>query len=176
MSLQSDLFNLSRTRRLKTHTCCSFNSKIYTVMFNPYAQGGWKNAANSNAISSSTTWPQPSIFGALPYPTQNPPSMFVAFRFTSFSPSIFNSTVMGPQAKTYFRVNTDIPTPGFTVIANAANQPVIIIEWSKHPVLEIRGFVSKRRSSQWLELAPEKRCVRYCSSQRFSSTSPDIGQ
>ncbi|KAJ6562121.1 hypothetical protein B0H19DRAFT_943011 [Mycena capillaripes] len=126
-------------------------------MFNPYAQGGWPNPANTNAASSSNTVPQPSIFGALPYPTQNPPSMFVSFRFTSFSPTILNSTVMGPQGQTYFRVNTDIPTPGFTVITNAANQPMIIIEWSKHPVIEIRGIVSKQQSSQWLALSPEKR-------------------
>ncbi|KAJ6554862.1 hypothetical protein B0H19DRAFT_1210946 [Mycena capillaripes] len=118
---------------------------------------GWQNAANGNAISSRNAVSQPSIFGALPYPTQNPPSMFVAFRFTSFSPTILNSTVMGPQAQTYFHVNTDIPTPGFTVITDAANQPLVIIEWSKHPVVEIRGTVTKHRSSEWLALSSEKR-------------------
>jgi hypothetical protein len=66
---------------------------------------------------------------------------------------------MGPHGQTYFRVSTDIPTPGFTVITNAANQPTVIIEWARHPVLEIRGIVPKQQSSQWLALAPEKRCV-----------------
>ncbi|KAJ6500218.1 hypothetical protein C8R47DRAFT_1068436 [Mycena vitilis] len=126
-------------------------------MFNPFAQGGWRNPANPNAASSSDTVPQPSIFGALPYPTQNQPSMFISFRFTSFSPTILNSTVVGPQAKTYFRINTDVPTPGFTVITNAANQPMVIIEWLKHPVVEIRGIVSKQLTSEWLVLSEEKR-------------------
>jgi hypothetical protein len=29
----------------------------------------------------------------------------------------------------------------------------------KHPVIEIRGIVSKRQSSQWLALSPEKKYV-----------------
>ncbi|KAJ7825544.1 hypothetical protein B0H14DRAFT_3726252 [Mycena olivaceomarginata] len=124
---------------------------------NPYAQGGWRNTGNPNAASGSNTVPQPSIFGALPFVTPSPLPMFVSFRFTSYSPSILNSTVMGPQAQTYFHVNTDIPTPGFTVITNSANQPTVIIEWARHPVLEIRGIVPKQQTSQWLALAPEKR-------------------
>ncbi|KAJ7822816.1 hypothetical protein B0H14DRAFT_2370489 [Mycena olivaceomarginata] len=124
---------------------------------NPYAQGGWRNTGNPNAASGSNTVPQPSIFGALPFVTPSPLPMFVSFRFTSYSPSILNSTVMGPQAQTYFHVNTDIPTPGFTVITNSANQPTAIIEWARHPVLEIRGIVPKQQTSQWLALAPEKR-------------------
>ncbi|KAJ6459972.1 hypothetical protein C8R45DRAFT_1056190 [Mycena sanguinolenta] len=124
---------------------------------NPYTQGGWQSSSNPRASSSSNTVPQPSLFGALPFVTPNPIPMFVSFRFTSFSPSILNSTVMGPQGKTYFRVSTDVPTPGFTVITNSTNQPTIIIEWRKHPVLEIRDIVPKQQSSQWLALAPEKR-------------------
>ncbi|KAJ6508125.1 hypothetical protein C8R45DRAFT_815015 [Mycena sanguinolenta] len=105
---------------------------------NPYTQGGWQSSSNLRASSSSNTVPQPSLFGALPFVTPNPIPMFVSFRFTSFSPSILNSTVMGPQGKTYFHVSTDVPKPGFTVITNSTNQPTIIIEWRKHPVLEIR--------------------------------------
>ncbi|KAJ7816084.1 hypothetical protein B0H14DRAFT_3111716 [Mycena olivaceomarginata] len=121
---------------------------------NPYAQ--WGNTGNANAASGSTV-PQPPIFGALPFVTPNPLPMFVSFRFTSFSPSILNSTVMGPHGQTYFRVSTDSSTPGFTAITNAANQPTVIIEWARHPVFEIRGIVPEQQSSQWLVLAPEKR-------------------
>ncbi|KAJ7904182.1 hypothetical protein B0H13DRAFT_2510810 [Mycena leptocephala] len=144
-------------------------------MFNPYAQGGWANNGNPNAASGSNTVPQPSIFGALPYPTQNPLPIFVSFRFTSFSPSILNSTVMGPQAQTYFHVTTDIPTPGFTVITNAANQPTIVIEWLKHPVIEIRGIVSKQQSSQWLALSPEKKYRTMTAKGKTFVWAPDGG-
>ncbi|KAJ7830320.1 hypothetical protein B0H14DRAFT_2353667 [Mycena olivaceomarginata] len=125
-------------------------------MFNPFAQGGWPNAANPNAGSSGTgSSPQPSIFGALPYPTRNPTPMFMTFRFTQFSPTIMDSTVIA-NSRTYFRVKTDVPTVGYTVIHNSANQPTIVIEWLKHPVIEIRDILSKRQTSQWLELSADK--------------------
>ncbi|KAJ7463959.1 hypothetical protein FB451DRAFT_1492001 [Mycena latifolia] len=127
-------------------------------MFNPYAQGGWKNSANPNAGSSRGTVQQPSIFGALPYPSGSAVASptFMSFRFTSFTPTILNSVVTGPQARTYFRIATDSPTVGFTVIHNLANDPMVIIEWARHPIIEIRDIVSKRQTSQWLTLSPDK--------------------
>ncbi|KAJ7137509.1 hypothetical protein C8R43DRAFT_1202685 [Mycena crocata] len=130
---------------------------------NPYAQGGWANTANPNAGTSGTV-PQPSILGALPYPSRvrdSSSETFLSFRFTSFRPNILNSSVVGPQNRTYFRVQTDVPTVGFTIIHNSANQPMIIIEWLKHPVIEIREIVSKRQTSQWLALSPDKRRAFY---------------
>ncbi|KAJ7189196.1 hypothetical protein C8R46DRAFT_1056791 [Mycena filopes] len=121
-------------------------------MFNPFTNG-W-NAAHPG--SSGNTVPQPSIFGALPYPTRSMTTMFMSFLFTSFTPTILNSTVVGPKSKTYFRITTDTPTVGFTVIHNSANQPMIIIEWLKHPVIEIRDIVSKRQTADWLPLSADK--------------------
>ncbi|KAJ6537955.1 hypothetical protein B0H19DRAFT_1038279 [Mycena capillaripes] len=127
-------------------------------MFNPYALGGWPTTANSNIFPITNTVPQPSIFGALPFPsTENPPSMFISFRFTSFSPTIFNSTVLGPHARTHFTIDTDIQAPGFTIITDPNNEPIAIIEWSKRPVVEIRGIISKQQTSQFLTLSSEKR-------------------
>ncbi|KAJ7306911.1 hypothetical protein DFH08DRAFT_793059 [Mycena albidolilacea] len=142
-------------------------------MFNPYALGGWTAAANLNADSARNTVPQPSIFGALPYPTQDPPSMFISFRFTSFSPSILDCTVVGPQAKTHFHISTDIPTPGFTTIFNADNEPMTIIEWLPNPVLEIRGIVPKQRVSEWLVLSPAKRYRTMVAQGRTFIWAPD---
>ncbi|KAF7359953.1 hypothetical protein MVEN_00722100 [Mycena venus] len=142
-------------------------------MFNPFAQGGWSNTANPNAGSSGTgPPPQPSIFGALPFmwfkvsgisnlahhlldPTRHPTPMFMTFRFTQFSPTIMDSIVIA-NSRTYFHIKTDVPTVGYTVIHNSANQPTIIIEWLKHPVIEIRDILSKRQTSQWLELPADK--------------------
>ncbi|KAJ7249747.1 hypothetical protein B0H12DRAFT_1019520 [Mycena haematopus] len=126
-------------------------------MFNPYGMGDWSTSSNPDANSTRNTAPQPSVFGALPYPTQNQLSMFISFRFTSFSPTILNCTVVGPHARTYFHIATDIPKPGFTVFTNTNNEPVIIIEWLTQPVLEIRGIVSKQKSAQWLSLSAENR-------------------
>ncbi|KAJ7079650.1 hypothetical protein C8R43DRAFT_910070 [Mycena crocata] len=126
-------------------------------MFNPYAQGGWPNTGNPHASTSGTV-PQPSILGALPYPNSDRgfSATWMSFRFTSFSPTILDSTVLGPLSRTYFRVHTDVPTVGFTVINNAMDQPMIIIEWARHPIIEIRDIISKRQVSQWLQLSPDK--------------------
>ncbi|KAJ7732760.1 hypothetical protein DFH07DRAFT_780867 [Mycena maculata] len=120
-------------------------------MFNPFSQGGWNGGG-----SSSGTVPQPSIFGALPYPTQNAVPTLLPFRITSFNPTILQSTITGANLVPYFRVRTDTPTPGFTVVHNAANEPTIVIEWARHPVVEIRGVVSKRRTKEWLVLSADK--------------------
>ncbi|KAJ7799853.1 hypothetical protein B0H13DRAFT_2501607, partial [Mycena leptocephala] len=138
---------------------------------NPYALGGWLTTANSNTAPIRNTVSQPSIFGALPFAsTENPPSMFISFRFTSFSPTIFNSTVVGPRARTHFTIDTDIQAPGFTIIIDANNEPIVIIEWSKQPVVEIRGIVSKQQTSQFLALSSAKRRMLIGSSRYRTMT------
>ncbi|KAJ7655959.1 hypothetical protein B0H17DRAFT_956207, partial [Mycena rosella] len=97
-----------------------------------------------------------SIFGALPYPTPISSPTFLTFRFTSCSPTLLDSTVTGPKSRTFFRVKTDSPTVGFSVIHHFANQPVVIIGWSKDPIVKIRNILSKRQTSHWLALSAEK--------------------
>jgi hypothetical protein len=131
-------------------------------MFNPYAQSGWPNSQNPNAGSSRNTVPQPSLFGALPYstpPAPLVPATLLSFSFSRFTPTILNCTVTGPQSRVYFRIITKFPSGGFTVIQNSENQPVVVIEWLKHPVIEIRDVVSKRPTALWLPLSQTK---RYC--------------
>ncbi|KAJ7258199.1 hypothetical protein C8J57DRAFT_533580 [Mycena rebaudengoi] len=128
-------------------------------MFNPYAQSGWPNSQNPNAGSSRNTVPQPSLFGALPYstpPAPLVPATLLSFSFSRFTPTILNCTVTGPQSRVYFRIITKFPSGGFTVIQNSENQPVVVIEWLKHPVIEIRDVVSKRPTALWLPLSQTK--------------------
>ncbi|KAJ6562291.1 hypothetical protein B0H19DRAFT_943452 [Mycena capillaripes] len=122
-------------------------------MSNPYIQGGWRHGGNPNAPGSSGNLPpQPSLFGALPYPSRTPAPTLVPFRFASFNPTIFKSTVTGPpHSRVYFRITN--PTPAFSVFYDATDEPLIIIEWLEHPVVEIRGIVTKRHTSSWLALA-----------------------
>jgi hypothetical protein len=130
----------------------------------PYIQGGWKNLTNSNAPGSSRNLPpQPSIFGALPDPFRSrsgaPEPTLLSFTFGSFQPNILNCTVTDAQSRVYFRIMTDTPTLGYTVFLNAANQPTTIIEWLAYPFVEIRGILSKRRTTDYLPLAPNSRFV-----------------
>ncbi|KAF7335221.1 hypothetical protein MSAN_02355400 [Mycena sanguinolenta] len=121
---------------------------------NPYAQGGWKNSANPNALDwSSNVPPRPSLLGALPFFSPASPPTLLSFTFASFNPSILNSTVTGPQSRLYFRITTDSPTAPCTAFFDATGNAVAIIEWRDQPVVEIRGILSKRRTSQWLALS-----------------------
>ncbi|KAJ7099183.1 hypothetical protein C8R44DRAFT_642413 [Mycena epipterygia] len=117
---------------------------------NPYTQGGWRNTENSNAPSLGNFLPQPSLFGALPCPAPAP--ILLSFAFTSFNPSILNST-----AVSYVRPGHDrLPTVGFTVFFDLASQPVAVIECLEHPVVEIRDILGKRLASQWLALSQNR--------------------
>ncbi|KAJ7036176.1 hypothetical protein C8F04DRAFT_1233308 [Mycena alexandri] len=124
-------------------------------MFNPYGQSGWPSNQNPNGLGSSASIPpQPSLFGLLPSaPSRTPEPNLLSFKFTSFNPNILNSAITGPRSRGYFRITTDTPTVGFTVFFDATGNPIAIIEWLDQPVVEIRGILSKRRTSDWLALA-----------------------
>ncbi|PFH49581.1 hypothetical protein AMATHDRAFT_147411 [Amanita thiersii Skay4041] len=116
-------------------------------MFNPFS--GWADARNSgNAV------PPPSVFGALPYPSA--PSNLSIFYLTSFSPDIFNCSILNLQGQTYYKIITDKHNPGYTVLRNAAGKNVALIEWQSHPLVEIRGLLSKQYISQWLRLSADR--------------------
>ncbi|KAJ7269544.1 hypothetical protein C8J57DRAFT_1066224 [Mycena rebaudengoi] len=124
---------------------------------NPYAQGGWSNSLNPNAVSNSTWGTNPSVYGALPYPS--PPSTtptFLTFIFSSADGTILNSWVVGPHSRKYFQVNTDSTTSGYSVIQNSRLESVALIEWRSSPVVEIQEILSRRKASQFLTLSPNQ--------------------
>ncbi|KAJ7457663.1 hypothetical protein B0H11DRAFT_1925092 [Mycena galericulata] len=126
---------------------------------NPFLQG-WLNPS-ANPTNQNTPWGSiPSVFGVLPYPTPPAPTPTVpsltTFTFSSPSGSILNSVVTGPQSQRFFRVTTDSTTAGFSVVQNTRRESIAMIEWRKHPVVEIIGTLSKRNSAQWLTLSPDK--------------------
>ncbi|KAJ6562609.1 hypothetical protein B0H19DRAFT_1288562 [Mycena capillaripes] len=129
---------------------------------NPY-QGWSKSSGQSNNYSSyggaSTSAPPPSVFGALPYPT--PPSSQFApnlstFYLTSLNPSVLNCTVIGPRSRLAYAVSTDSSMPGYTVVKNAERKSIALIEWSKHPRVEIRGAVPKQETQGWLKISRDQ--------------------
>ncbi|KAJ6584650.1 hypothetical protein B0H19DRAFT_1015240 [Mycena capillaripes] len=123
---------------------------------NPFSQG-WSNTAPPNANHNASWGTTPSIYGALPFPT--PPASapnVIQFAFVASNGTVLNSIVNGPQSQTYYRVTTDSTTAGFSVVQNARHESIATIEWRKHPVVEIYGIVSKRNSSQWLALSPDR--------------------
>lgn len=143
---------------LKQPTKLEREKKTATVTtMNPYAQGGWSNSYNPNAVNNQAWGTSPSVYGALPYsapPTAIP--NFLRFTFSPLDGTILNALVMGPQSRTYFRISTDSTSSGFSVVQNSKLESVALVEWRSHPIVEIQNIVSKRSSSQWLELSPDK--------------------
>ncbi|KAJ7785241.1 hypothetical protein DFH07DRAFT_681166, partial [Mycena maculata] len=135
--------------------------------------------------------PPPSVFGVLPYPTPpstgNPAPPLVAFFLTALNPGVLNCTVVGPPggARAHYTVTTDNAMPGYTVVKNAERRSIALIEWQKHPRVEVRGAVPKQDTRAWLKLsrdqtyrtmsiagcqytwAPEKQYINLCSSGQF---------
>ncbi|KAF8155943.1 hypothetical protein B0H34DRAFT_660076 [Crassisporium funariophilum] len=123
---------------------------------NPF--GSWAEAGQGQSVHHAWNGgaPAPSVFGALPYPTAPSDSNLVTFYFTSFSPTIFNCTVIGPQAQVYYRVVTDNYMPGYTVIKNAEGKNISLIEWQTHPLIEVRDLLAKQHIRTWLGLTKDK--------------------
>ncbi|KAJ7103846.1 hypothetical protein C8R44DRAFT_834601 [Mycena epipterygia] len=115
-------------------------------MLNPYTQG-WQNAGGNG---------RPSIFGALPFTSPNALPTFFSFRFTAFNPTILNCNVVGPQSRPYFRIMTDAPMPGVTVFQNSNGQNMALVQWHRHPEVEIRGTISRQRTAEMLPLSTDQ--------------------
>ncbi|KAF9460041.1 hypothetical protein BDZ94DRAFT_1170561 [Collybia nuda] len=120
---------------------------------NPY--GAWADAGQQPSAAWGESVPPPSIFGALPTPSMSPSPNMAVFHATSFSPTIFNSTVVGPQGQVYFHIVTDNELSGYTVFKDAQNKSVALIEWKTPPTVELRGVMSGSARS-WLKLSPDR--------------------
>ncbi|KAE9394330.1 hypothetical protein BT96DRAFT_827877 [Gymnopus androsaceus JB14] len=119
---------------------------------NPYAQAGWSSSGNSNGSA-----PPPSIFGALPWFSEDSdPSSSISLHL--FNPDILNSTLMGPQSRPYFRVINNAPSRDFTLIQNRDGGSVAIIEWRESgAVVEVRDIIRKQLVSTWLPLSGDQK-------------------
>jgi len=118
---------------------------------NPFAQGGWKSPENRTLWDNSST--PPSIFGALPYPSAPPQSDFVIYHFTSFNPTLLNCTVIGPDYQPCYRIVSDSTMPGYTTCKTVAGRNLALIEWTSHPLVEIRDVLIKQEVRSWLRLS-----------------------
>ncbi|KAF8224170.1 hypothetical protein L208DRAFT_1410755 [Tricholoma matsutake] len=128
---------------------------------NPYAQAGWYNPENPYSINNST-WgsqspPPASIFGALPGVKPPSPPSTLTLIFTSFNPTILDSTVVGPKFQKYFTISTSRSTSGhpFTMFYKHNGESVAVVEWHQNPTLQIRDIVSMQPTAQWLRPGPD---------------------
>jgi hypothetical protein len=109
-------------------------------MFNPYSQ----------------SWQGQSIYGALPFTSPDALQTFFSFRFTSFNPTVLNCTVIGPESRPYFRITTDTPMPGVSIFQNSNGQDIALVQWHRHPEVELHNIVERQRVSGMLSLSPHQ--------------------
>ncbi|KNZ80110.1 hypothetical protein J132_07398 [Termitomyces sp. J132] len=72
--------------------------------------------------------------------------------------------------------------PGYTVVKDAQDNPIALVEWKSPPVIEIRGLLPKQSISSWLRLssdrsarAMEVRSVRYIWAPHNNSINLHVG-
>ncbi|KAL0579255.1 hypothetical protein V5O48_002759 [Marasmius crinis-equi] len=111
---------------------------------NPFA--GWNNGSASS-----------SVYGALPYATPPPVANLVTYYLTSFNPDLLNCTVIGPSQRPSHFVITDPQQPGYTLLKDGKGKSIALVEWQAHPMVEIRGVMSKQHVRDWLGLSSDKR-------------------
>jgi hypothetical protein len=76
-----------------------------------------------------------------------------------------NCSVIGPQSRPYFRIMTDTPMPGVSVFQNSNGQNIALVQWHRHPEVELRNIVARQRVSEMLSLSPDQR-LWFCSRLR----------
>ncbi|KAJ7255795.1 hypothetical protein B0H12DRAFT_1183391 [Mycena haematopus] len=99
------------------------------------------------------------MFGALPYPTR-PSTHYVpnliTFYLTSLNPSVLNCSVIGPRARLHYTISTDNSMGNYTVFKNADKKSIALVEWTKHPRVEIRGVIPKQETQGWLKISGDQ--------------------
>ncbi|KAJ7669505.1 hypothetical protein DFH06DRAFT_1038620 [Mycena polygramma] len=124
---------------------------------NPF--DAWHQSSGQSPYGATTSVPPPSVFGALPYPV--PPSSqgyaagpnLTTFYLTSLNPGVLNCAVIGPHSRLAYAISTDDNMPGYTVVKNAERKSIALIEWTRHPRVEIRGAVPKQDTQAWLKIS-----------------------
>lgn len=143
----SDIFS-SFTRALQQSRPHQTRHRTHTM--NPYGQQ-WQQGGAA-----------PSIFGALPsLPVSQAPRAIqadsVTFSFTNFKTTILNSTVLGPQGRTAYRIITEPAQPACTIIKDNESKTVAMVQWQPAASLEVRGVTNRQRVRDWLRLSSDQR-------------------
>ena len=140
-----------------SYILCTTPTLSYTSSFtmNPYGQGQWQQQGSG----------APSVFGALPSASLLAPTAIqadsVTFQFTNFKTTILNSTVVGPQQRTVYRVVTE-SMPTCTILKDNESRSVAMVQWQTNPTVEIRNVAERQRVRDWLRLSSDQRCVDLC--------------
>ncbi|KAF9020556.1 hypothetical protein BDZ89DRAFT_1202816 [Hymenopellis radicata] len=144
--------------------------------FNPYTQGGWFNPDNQHSINnvpwSPSSPPQPCIYGALPFASEeSSPETMHKFGF-KYETTIVNSIVFGPNKRPFFRVANDLPRHGCTTLTNTEGTDFAVIDWGtgeSQVLVEMKDVLDKQTVAAWMPLSADRsRRAMYAFGKWFS--------
>lgn len=124
---------------------------------NPYAQGGWFNV-ETHGLPLPDQRLSPT-FGALPHyiPVLSP--NIITFVFSSRDQDILNCDVTDANFQKSYKITTDKRGFGETTIKRADGEISGVVDWQRHPEVEVFRSFQRQRASRLLELSPDGRCV-----------------
>jgi hypothetical protein len=122
---------------------------------NPYSQGGWFGL-DTNGLPLPDQRLSPT-FGALPHyiPVLSPD--IITFVFASPTHDILNCDVTDASFQKSYKISTNKPGLGNTTIKRADGEVSGVIDWQRHPEVEVFRSFRKQRASSLLKLSPNGR-------------------
>ncbi|RPD75459.1 hypothetical protein L226DRAFT_462090 [Lentinus tigrinus ALCF2SS1-7] len=117
---------------------------------NPYGQGQWQQQGGG----------APSLFGALPSASPSASAAIqadsVTFQFVNFKSTILNSSIIGPQQRTLYRVVTEATAPACTVLKDNESRSAAMVQWQPNATVEVRSIAAQQRVRDWLRLSSDQ--------------------
>jgi hypothetical protein len=125
---------------------------------NPYAQGGWYNV-ESHGLPLLPDQRVSPTFGALPHyiPVLSP--NIITFVFSSQNHDILNCDVTDASFQKSYKISTNKRGLGNTTIKRADGEVSGVIDWQRHPEVEVFRSCQRQRASSLLRLCPDGRYV-----------------
>ncbi|KAJ3562142.1 hypothetical protein NP233_g9763 [Leucocoprinus birnbaumii] len=134
----------------------SSTSAVSSPMFgNPYAQGGWFNI-ESHGLPLPDHRVSPT-FGALPHyiPVLSP--NIITFLFSSQDQDILNCDVTDASFQKSYKISTNKRGLGSTTIKRADGEISGVIDWQRHPEVEVFRSCQRQQASSLLKLSSDGR-------------------
>ncbi|XP_006462806.1 hypothetical protein AGABI2DRAFT_179422 [Agaricus bisporus var. bisporus H97] len=119
---------------------------------NPYDQGVWTNQHTSNyPLLDQRVSP---TYGALPHhiPVLSP--NIITFVFSSTDQDFLNCDVTDTSFRKSYKITTNKRGLGNTTIRRADGETSSMIDWQRHPEVEVSRSIRKQRASSLLRLTP----------------------
>ena len=75
------------------------------------------------------------------------------YKFTSLSPTILSSVVIGIEESPVYYITTSGTALGHTTFRDTLGSVIAFVDWKKPPIVEIKGRLSRMLIRDWLQVS-----------------------